>query len=167
MKEVEVTKKLVELFFQYLKGENYTEEENKIKFDFYLNRKFRCETERCFLYKLPNDYALTHKTDIAIVNEEDLYVLNPTKNFVCFEVKHESSVTDQFKSRSYDIQHLKSNYPNCYGVMLYIKGISGISPEHAEKICYHHDYFFSTTFDKLSIDSIKPILEKTTKFLVD
>jgi len=165
MREAEVTKILMKLFYRSLNGQNYTEGDKEIKFDFQLKTKLHCETEKAFLYKLPDGYPLTHKADIAIIAEDERYILNPCKNFVSIEVKHESSVTDQFKCRSYDIQHLKSNYPHCFGIMLYVKGNSGISPEHAKKISYPYDYFFNTTLGRLSTENLNPLIKKIKQFL--
>lgn len=85
-------------------------------------------------YKLPDGSILTHRPDIVA----DIGGLR-----VGIEVKFRSSVTDQFKSRSYDMIHIKRSNPRFYGMMVYVKSHSGISPDHAKSICYPHDHFFS------------------------
>ncbi len=85
-------------------------------------------------YQLPDGSTLTHRPDILA----DIGGLR-----VGVEVKFRSSVTDQFKARSYDMIHIKRSNPGFYGVVVYVKGQPGIGPDHAKSICYAHDFFFT------------------------
>lgn len=97
---------------------------------------WKCFAERNLAYQLPTGISMTHRSDILISNEG-------LAKHVSIEVKHRSSVTDQFKCRSYDIIHMKNTLgSSLFGVMVYVKSTKGISIEHAKSICYPFDYFF-------------------------
>lgn len=96
---------------------------------------FKCFAERSLSYSLPTNIKIDHTSDILISNEEK-------KRYISIEIKHRSAVTDQFKSRSYDMIHLKKSYEdNLLGIM-YVKSTTGISVEHAKSLCYSFDHFF-------------------------
>lgn len=96
---------------------------------------FKCYAERGLSYHLPNNKSMTHKSDILITNEE-------LRRHISIEIKHRSSVTDQFKCRNYDMSHLKETYGyNILGILVYVKTPSGISIEHAKEISYSYDHF--------------------------
>ena len=120
--EEKIVEKIVSLFHELAEDkEPLKKVDNRWQFDFKISgKRYRCQTEGEVLYKIPNGGTLTHKSDITITNSEtptESYTLNPQHRFVSIEVKHKS-VTDQFKSRSYDMLHMGKTYPNCLGVPL-------------------------------------------------
>jgi hypothetical protein len=96
----------------------------------------KCISEGSLQYKLPSGYVMSHKSDILIDDRT-------RGRHISIEIKHRSAVTDQFKCRAYDMLHLKQSHPRLYGIMIYLKGSTGISPDHAKSICYPFDYFIS------------------------
>jgi len=102
---------------------------------------FRCFAERSLPYTLPAGEIISHASDILISNNE-------SGKYISIEIKHRSSVTDQFKCRSYDIFHLKKSYgSNLLGIMVYVKTTTGIRVEHARSLCYFFDHFFGIPFE--------------------
>jgi len=95
-----------------------------------------CISEGSLQYKLPSGYVMSHKSDILIDDKTG-------GRHISIEIKHRSAVTDQFKCRAYDMLHLKQSHPRLYGIMIYLRGPIGISPDHAKSICYPFDYFIS------------------------
>ncbi len=107
-----------------------------------------CEVEGLLKYDLPNGFTLTHKSDIlfSILNKNHI----TQKSYISIEVKHKSAVTDQFKSRTYDMIHLKQTYgAQIFGILLYIKTNKGISGTQAAKISYSYDKFFLINFAEI------------------
>ena len=123
----------------YNLGERETWRPTETTKSFKVNSKYgdlECVSEGSLRYTLPPGNTISHKSDILIKDKKDGHQIS-------IEIKHRSAVTDQFKCRSYDIQHLKQSYPKLYGIMVYVKSDRGISPRHAKSICYPFDYFFS------------------------
>lgn len=123
----------------YNLGEKETWRTTETTKSFKVNSKYgdlECVSEGSLRYTLPPGNAISHKSDILIKDKKD-------GHHISIEIKHRSAVTDQFKCRSYDIQHLKRSYPKLYGIMVYVKSDKGISPRHAKSICYPFDHFFS------------------------
>lgn len=97
--------------------------------------KGECTREGSLSYSLPSGLLLSHKSDILISLPTDIYL--------SVELKFLSAVTDQFKTRSYDMMHLKRSLgTKVSGVMVYVRvpGV-GISINRAQAICYPFDYF--------------------------
>ena len=167
--EEKIVEKIISLFHELAEDRGIIKSfHHGWKFDFEISgKKYMCQTEREVFYRLPNEKTLTHKSDIMITNSESFvepYVLNPAHRFVSIEVKHKSSVTDQFKSRSYDMLHMRTTYPNCLGIMMYIR-IGNITPEQAKKICYPFHHFFSCSPNELSIEKVSPLFREIISFL--
>lgn len=141
---------------------------NEFIFDFMISgKKYKCMTEKMLRYNLPDEKTLNHKTDISIIESENIsqpFILNPSKKFVIIEVKHKSARTDSFKSRSYDMMHLRSTYPNCIGIMMYIRE-GDITPQQAKKICYPYHRFFSCSKEQLSTQKLSPLFDEIVSFL--
>ena len=58
-------------------------------------------------------------------------------------------MTDQFKSRSYDMLHIKNTYGDkVLGILVYVKADTGISIDHAKAICYPFDLFVGISYDE-------------------
>lgn len=94
-----------------------------------------CTKEGSLSYSLPSGVSISHKSDILILHPPDMYV--------SVELKFLSAVTDQFKTRSYDMIHLKSSHrTRLVGIMVYVHqpGV-GLSLDRAQTICYSFDYF--------------------------
>ena len=96
------------------------------------------------------------------------------ERYVAIEIKFMSSVTDQFKARSYDMMHLKQEFSGrVSGIMVYVHAPgSGISIERARLISYAFDHFFGFNFDELFAegnkeiaDSFLPIIQTVRKFI--
>jgi len=94
-----------------------------------------CAAEEKLEYNLPSWIKLKHSNDILI---SDI-----NKNWwIGIEIKHRSAVTDQFKCRAYDMQHLKDSFKDrLLGIMVYVKANEGISEKRAKGICYYFDKF--------------------------
>jgi len=101
---------------------------------------YDCRAEGASYYTLPDGTTLSHRSDLLIAKT------NGTKT-IGIEIKHESAVTDQFKSRSYDLLHLSKD-PNFVGIMLYVKASTGISPEQARAISYPFKHFIHIPFER-------------------
>lgn len=102
-----------------------------------------CYAEKSLDYKLPNDTTLSHKSDILFSITPKSLADNLQTKYISIEIKHLSSVTDQFKSRSFDILHLKNTYGSrIYGIMIYVWAHKGLTIPQAKKICYIFDFFF-------------------------
>ncbi|MBI4847497.1 MAG: hypothetical protein HY808_02830 [Nitrospirae bacterium] len=102
-----------------------------------------CFAEKPLDYKLPNNLVLSHKSDILFRFNAKSQSDNSQNKYISIEIKHLSSVTDQFKSRSFDMIHLKKTYGSqIYGIMVYVWAHKGLSIPQAEKICYAFDFFF-------------------------
>jgi hypothetical protein len=118
-----------------------------------------CAAEGALTYVLPNGQKLTHKSDILLTLADGTHI--------GIELKYLSAVTDQFKTRSYDIIHLKQTFGERFcGMMIYVHvpGI-GISLDRAKAICYLFDRFLGFELklnehdaDKKVADALTPIL---------
>ena len=94
-----------------------------------------CLPEGKLAYTLPGGRRMVHKNDI-------LLSLRNSRQ-IAIEIKHLSAVTDQFKTRSYDMLHLKQTLESrVCGIMVYahVPG-NGIALDSARDICYPFDYF--------------------------
>ncbi len=164
-----IVQKIVSLFHELAEEKGPLKRVDKeLVFDFtILGKKYKCMTERELSYNLPNKKTLDHKTDIFIIESENIsqpFILNPNKKFVMMEVKHKSARTDSFKSRSYDMMHLRSTYHNCFGIMMYIRE-GDITPQQAKKICYPYHRFFSCSKEQLSTQKLSPLFDEIVSFL--
>lgn len=164
-----IVRKIMVLFHELAEEKGLMKNDgNLLWFDFVVSgRKYWCKMEGEVIYDVPNGNMLTHKSDIMIVNADraiEPRILNPDNKFVSIEVKHKSSVTDQFKSRSYDMFHMRSTYPKCLGVMMYIRE-KNITADQAKKICYPFHHFFSCRTTDLSIEKITPLYNDIISFL--
>jgi len=167
--EKEIVKKIISIFHELV------EEKSALKksyidpnFDFMLSgRKYHCKTEEPLKYALPNGYTLEHKTDIFIGEGGDYSKYlppNPDHKFVLIEVKYKSARTDSFKSRSYDMMHLRTTFPKCLGVLMYIRELD-ITPEHAKNIGYPYHKFFSCSTKQLTAKKLSPLFDEIVSFL--
>jgi hypothetical protein len=97
--------------------------------------KGECTREGSLSYYLPSGLSLSHKSDILISL--------PTNIYLSMELKFRSAVTDQFKTRSYDMMHLKRSLgTKVRGIMIYVHVPGhGISIDRAKAICYPFDHF--------------------------
>jgi len=114
--EIIITEKIMKYFYSIAdNSEAFSGSGKNIKFNFFISGiKYTCQTEKALEYRLPNNYMVLHNADIIIIRNEnnaDQYVLNPSHKFVSIEIKHKSDVTDAFKSRSYDMMHLRKEHP--------------------------------------------------------
>jgi len=125
-----------------------------------------CQAEGSLEYTLPSGKTLSHKNDILISLSGERYV--------AFEVKFLSSVTDQFKARSYDMMHLKQEFGGrVSGIMVYAHFPGkGIRIEQARLISYPFDHFFGFDAEELFAgenkeiaDSFLPIIQAVSKFI--
>ena len=101
-----------------------------------------CEAEGSLAYELPDKTLLRYDSDI-------LFTLKIGKR-VAVELKFLSSVSDQFKARSFDVLHVKKKYgSDVYCVLAYVHmtGI-GISTSAAKSYCYPFDEFIGLDFTK-------------------
>jgi hypothetical protein len=111
-----------------------------------------CIEEGSLSYSLPSGVLLSHKSDILISLPTDMYF--------SLELKFLSAVTDQLKTRSYDMIHLKRSHgAKLIGIMVYVHGPGvGISLDRARAICYPFDYFVGLKIkDLLSGDFWNPV----------
>jgi hypothetical protein len=105
-------------------------------------------------YHINNGYELSHKSDIMLEADNKIFSI---------EIKFKSAVTDQFKCRSYDIIHLKKEYKNLIGILIYLKHKDyGIIIERARNICYGFDYFigieYNSSFNSNKLDQLINII---------
>jgi hypothetical protein len=92
-------------------------------------------------YSLPGGTRISHKNDI---------LLSSGDRHVSIEVKFRSSVTDQFKARSFDAFHLKQEYSEkILVVMVFVKADTGLSLAGAKSICHWFDGFFGYRFSEI------------------
>jgi hypothetical protein len=101
-----------------------------------------CEAEGSLAYELPDKTLLRYNSDI-------LFTLNIGKR-VAVELKFLSSVSDQFKARSFNVMHVKKKHgSDVYCVLAYVhmSGI-GISTDAAKSYCYPFDEFIGIDFKK-------------------
>ena len=101
-----------------------------------------CEAEGSLAYELPDKTLLKYDSDI-------LFTLKIGKR-VAVELKFLSSVSDQFKARSFDVLHVKKKYgSDVYCVLAYVHmtGI-GIPTSAAKSYCYPFDEFIGLDFTK-------------------
>jgi len=99
-----------------------------------------CAAEGPLEYTLPDGTKCGHKNDIL--------VSSPGGKHIGIEIKFLSAVTDQFKTRSYDMLHLKmAHAENLTGIMVYLHAGTGIGIKRARSICYPYDLFFGLEFD--------------------
>lgn len=136
-----------------LKGEGST-----LEFEF---SKGFCEAEINLNYELPNGVVLGHRSDILISDAK-------RKKYISIELKYKSAVTDQFKCRSYDIQHMKDHYKeSLLGVMLFVKTSQGISIERARAICYAFDEFYGVLVADLGeANALIPLVDTIQRFFL-
>ena len=127
---------------------------------FRLGAQIECRAEQTLHYVLPNGVELGHASDILISDAK-------RHRYISIELKYKSAVTDQFKCRAYDIQHLKSQYGDALlGVMLFVKSSSGISISRAKAICYPFDRFFGFPVSEIgSAKALEPLQEAIEKFM--
>jgi len=119
-----------------------------------------CHAEGSLEYALPSGKTLSHKNDIVISLSGERYV--------AIEIKFVSSVTDQFKARSYDMMHLKRKFGGkVSGIMVYAHFPGkGISIERAQLISYPFDHFFGFNAEELfAEDLFLPIIQTVRKFI--
>ena len=101
-----------------------------------------CEAEGSLAYELPDKTLLMYDSDI-------LFTLNIGKR-VAVELEFLSSVSDQFKARSFNVMHVKKKHgSDVYCVLAYVhmRGI-GISTDAAKSYCYPFDEFIGIDFKK-------------------
>ena len=119
-----------------------------------------CQAEGSLEYALPSGETLSHKNDILISLSGGRYV--------AIEVKFLSSVTDQFKARSYDMMHLKQEFGGkVSGIMVYAHFPGkGIGIEQARLISYPFDHFFGFNAEELfAEDLFLPVIQAVRKFI--
>ena len=143
MTEDDIRDKVMRILFDNFGEQNTWEGEGKFT-RFRLRSEFggpECKAEHSINYKLPNGSTLSHRSDIFIGKES-------RGKCVSLEIKHESAVTDQFKTRCYDVIHMKNTYgESLLTIMLFVKVPSkGISIENAREICYAFDHFFGVPY---------------------
>lgn len=164
-----ITKRIMKYFYNIAdNAESFIENGNEIRFDFSVSKtKFRCQTNKGLSYNLPNDCMEAHNADIVITRNEgigDSYALNPSGRFVSIEIKHKSAVTDAFKSRAFDMIHLRQEYPLCFGVMMYIRE-RNLTIEKAKEYCYPYQKFFGCTTEELTEEKIRPLFGEIVVYL--
>jgi hypothetical protein len=101
-----------------------------------------CEAEASLAYELPDRTVVEYETDI-------LFTLNTGKRVVV-ELKFLSSVSDQFKARSFNVMHVKKKYGNdVYCVLAYVHlSGTGLSTNTARSYCYPFDEFIGVDLKK-------------------
>ncbi|HXH20630.1 MAG TPA: hypothetical protein VNN10_01280 [Dehalococcoidia bacterium] len=106
-----------------------------------------CAAEGSLEYTLPDGTRCSHKSDILLSC--------PRGKHVAIEIKFLSAVTDQFKTRSYDMLQLKKAHgENLVGIMVYLHAAGiGIGIERARSICYPYDHFFGFDFDSGALEA--------------
>lgn len=110
-------------------------------------------------YKLEGGYTLFHASDILALGNNNKHV--------SVELKYKSAVTDQFKCRTYDAIHMKKEYGDqLLCIMVFVKSTSGISIQHAERICYPFDHFIGLQVAEIENNSAwEELAEKISTFL--
>jgi hypothetical protein len=96
----------------------------------------QCATEEKLSYMLEASTAPDVKMDILL--------RSPAGKTIGIECKFLSSVSDQFKSRAYDMIHLKKKYgERLFGIMLYVhvRGFGGLGLTRAAAYCHPYDRF--------------------------
>ena len=81
----------------------------------------------------------------ALAVKMDILLRSSAGRIIGIECKFLSSVTDQFKSRAYDMIHLKKEYGDkLFGIMLYVhvRGFGGLGLARAAAYCHPYDRFF-------------------------
>jgi len=119
-----------------------------------------CQAEGSLEYALPSGKTLSHKNDILVSLSGERHV--------AIEIKFVSSVTDQFKARSYDMMHLKRKFgEQVSGIMVYAHFPGkGISIERAQLISYPFDHFFGFNAEELfAEDLFLPVIQAVKKFI--
>ena len=87
-------------------------------------------------YRLPSGRAMTHASDVLVSKPG-----SPKR--VSIEVKYKSAVTDQFKARAYDAEHMKREHgESIRTVLLFAKADTGISVGRARDICHSFYVFY-------------------------
>lgn len=72
---------------------------------------------------------------------------------ISIEVKFRSSVTDQFKARSFDAFHLKKEYgKKILTILVYVKAERGLSIQKANEISHWFDVFYSYQFSQIETE---------------
>ena len=109
---------------------------------FHLRTGGMCEVEGSLPYELPDRTVVGYEPDI-------LFSLHSGK-WVAVELKLLSSVSDQFKARSFTAMHVKKTHgSNVYCVLAYVHMIgTGLSTQTAESYCYPFDEFIGIDFKK-------------------
>ncbi len=127
---------------------------------FRIRPEIECRAEQTLRYVLPSGIELGHASDILISDTR-------RHRYISIELKYKSAVTDQFKCRAYDIQHLKDQYGDALlGVMLFVKTSAGISISRAEAICYAFDRFFGIPVSEIrSAQALNPLNEAIKEFM--
>jgi hypothetical protein len=102
-------------------------------------RMFHIHKEAKLEYLVGDDHRISHKCDLLLSLTNPKMSRTPILNV---EIKYKSSVTDAFKARAYDQQHLKRDHKFLFGVLAYVKPKkSSISFKHAQVISYPFDGF--------------------------
>ena len=101
------------------------------------------KAEGAVSYRLPSGRSISHASDIL--------ALRPgSSRQVSIEIKYRSAVTDQFKARAYDAEHMKREHGGqLLTILLYAKSNTGISIERARDICHQFDRFLGKSADAL------------------
>src|SRR5205809_874863 len=109
---------------------------------FHLRAGGMCEAEGSLAYELPDRTVLGYDSDILISLD--------TGKRVAVELKFLSSVSDQFKARSFTVMHVKKKHGNnVYCVLAYVHMIgTGLSNQTAKSYCYPFDEFIGLDFKK-------------------
>ncbi len=111
-------------------------------------------------YTLPSGYKVTHENDILISL--------PTGKHIAIELKWVSSVSDQFKARSYDMLHMKHTFADqVCGILVYLHNPGqGISIQHARSISYPFDYFMGIEAGRPTDFTVWcPLIERITSVI--
>jgi hypothetical protein len=121
-------------------------------------KEFIVERQGKVSYRVGNT-RIAHKNDLLISDMEG-------KPRVGIEVVFRSAVTDHFKTRSYDVTHMKQEVPDLKGLLVYVKSNTGINPELAREISYAFDFFFSIREAQAGdVEAWKPFLRTIAKWL--
>jgi hypothetical protein len=105
-----------------------------------------CDAELKLTYDLPNGGQREHQCDILVSYRPKGEDAAPEK-YLSIEVKHRSAVTDVFKSRSYDMLHLKQTYGRrLYSILHFARVGKGIGFDQARLISYPFDEFIDVDF---------------------
>ena len=101
-----------------------------------------CEAEASLAYELPDRTVVEYDSDI-------LFSFNTGKR-VAVELKFLSSVSDQFKARSFNVVHVKKTHgSNVHCVLAYVHlSGTGLSTQTAKSYCYPFDEFIGIDLKK-------------------